>query len=99
MQVGRAVGYGLLALVDAFVPATVAAVLTWGALLGRASIAASTGLLAGAAAGAVVFVLTLAGSAISHYRGGRPFAFTRLATAVFKWWPPWSPFGGRRRER
>lgn len=99
MHVGRAIGYGLLALVDAVVPTVVAVGITWFALLGH-DVGGVSGFTLGLVAGAAAFGLTLVASTVSHYRGGKPFAFTRLARTALHYviyWPPWSI--GRRRRR
>jgi hypothetical protein len=95
MHLGRAVGYGLLALIDAFVPAVIAAAITWLALP-SVEIAGISWLTWGLLVGVSAFAVTLAASVLSHYRGGKPFAFTRLARTVFDrflYWSTWLPWG------
>ena len=99
MGIGRVIGYSLLALVDAVIPTVVAIGIVGFTLVGHELAGYGVGTLA-LAAGAVTFVATLTGSAVSHARGGTPFAFTRLAKVVvhyFLHWPPWAL--GRRRKR
>lgn len=99
MGIGRAIGYSLLALVDAVVPTVAVLAITGFTLLGR-ELPGVSGVTVTLVAGAVTFGLTLLASAISHARGGSPFAFTRLSkVVVYYWlvWPPWTPFRRRRR--
>jgi len=101
MALGRTVGYGLLALVDAVVATVVAIVIVGFGLVGIVPDAESVVTIALGLGGAT-FVLTLIASTISHYRGGTPFAFTKLAKTVFHYWltwPPWAPIGRRRKKR
>lgn len=78
MHAGRIVGYALLGLVDAFVPAAVATVTVWGVL------AWSVAAYAGIATLAVGFLLGAASAA----RGGRPFPLTRRVKRLWLrfWW-------------
>jgi sulfite exporter TauE/SafE len=78
VHAGRIVGYALLGLVDAFVPAAVATYAVWTVL------AWSVAAYAGIAALAVGLLLGAASAA----RGGRPFPLTRGARrlAARFWW-------------
>lgn len=51
------------------------------------------------AAGAATFVGTLTACAVSHARGGTPFAFSRLAKLVVHYFLTWPPWAGWRRRR
>jgi hypothetical protein len=98
MHLGRALGYSILAFVDALVP-TVVAIFVVGFTLVGYTISGLSGVTIALLAGVVTFVGTLAGSAVSHYRGGSPFAFTRLAKTAFHlfwYWPPWVGWHRRR---
>jgi sulfite exporter TauE/SafE len=78
MNVGRVVGYALLGLVDAFVPAVAVTVAAW------RIVAWSVAAYAGTTALAVGFLL----GAVSAARDGRPFPLTRGVKRLFErfWW-------------
>jgi hypothetical protein len=100
MGIGRAIGYGLLALVDAVVPTVVAMFVVAFTLVGH-DVGGYGGGTVALAAGGVTFLGTLGASAVSHARGGTPFAFTRLAKVAwhfFWYWPPWA-LNRRRKNR
>jgi predicted Na+-dependent transporter len=95
MSVGRVIGYALLALLDAFVPAVVVGLV----LLFTLPVELLGGLLPVAAVGGT-FAVVLVASGVSHARGGKPFAFTRLANRALRaWfvWPPWTVWSRRGR--
>ncbi|QCC50779.1 hypothetical protein [Halapricum salinum] len=101
MSLGRTIGYGLLALVDAVVATVVAVFLSGFGLLGVAPSAESAVTIA-LGIGAATFVATLLASTISHYRGGKPFAFTRLSKVVVKYtlfYSPWVVWRRRNQRR
>ena len=101
MALGRALGYGVLALIDAVVATVVAVVIVAVSLLGIAP-DGETAITLALGAGAATFVLTLIASTISHYRGGKPFAFTRLSKVVVKYtlfYSPWVVWRRRNRRR
>jgi len=101
MSLGRTIGYGLLALVDAVVATVVAIVITGFGLVGIVPDAESAVTIA-LGVGAATFVLTLLVSTVSHYRGGTPFAFTRLSKVVVKYtlfYSPWVVWRRRNQRR
>jgi hypothetical protein len=84
MRVGLIVGYALLGLVDALVPAAIAATLLAGVGTGTLPTRWPVALVVG---GAVLAVGFLAG-AVSAARGGQSFPLTREALDLWRryWW-------------
>jgi hypothetical protein len=84
VRIGVVVGYGLLGLVDALVPAA----LVTGAVLGFGVYTDGSLLAAALGAGAAVLGLGAAVGAVSASRGGKPFPLARRALALWKryWW-------------
>jgi hypothetical protein len=101
MALGRVIGYGVLALVDAVVATVVAIVIAAVSLLGIAP-DGETAITIALGVGAATFVLTLVASTIIHYHGGTPFAFTRLSKLVVKYtlfYSPWVVWRRRNQRR
>lgn len=90
MGLGRAVGYAILALVDAVIPAVVVTVTAGFLLVGR-TVGGVDGWVISLGAGGIAFGLTLFASAVTHVRGGKPFSFTRLVKRALDspFGPPW----------
>jgi hypothetical protein len=84
MRAGYVVGYALLGLADALVPAALAGLTVHG-LASYAGDGALT--VAGGVVAAVLAVGVLVG-AVAAYRGGKPFPLSRRAVALWKryWW-------------
>ncbi|WP_459194908.1 hypothetical protein [Halosimplex sp. J119] len=96
MKALRAVGVALLSLVDAFVPAVVAALATL-AFTADATVGVSNPLLWTGAVGTVVFVAVLAVGFVATLLGYGPFPATRATKRLWQWWHrPWFT-GGRGR--
>jgi len=85
MSVGRVLGYALLGLVDAFVPAMVVASLTHGVALYTSAVPSFR---VAAVAGGVALVAGFVLGAVAAGRGGKPFPLTRGALRLWKryWW-------------
>lgn len=88
MQVGKALGYGLVALIDSLLPPVI--VLTVVVLVLPVELLESV-LPFLLVLGAVSFVVTLVGSLINVRRGGKPFVVTRATKRVFDWLYVWLP--------
>ena len=84
MRVGLIVGYALLGLVDALVPAAIAATLVAG--VGTGSFA--TRWPAALAVGGVVLAVGFLAGAVSAARGGQSFPLARRALDLWRryWW-------------
>ena len=84
-MLGRAVGYALLGLVDALIPAAITVSLVYGVTL---YLSGPVSYLLPVGAGALVLVVGFVAGAVSARRGGKPFPVTRAAIRIWKrlWW-------------
>jgi Zn-dependent membrane protease YugP len=85
VRLGRIVGYALLGLVDALIPAVLTASAVSGFLIYIPGVREYW--LGLAVAGVVFFAGAVAGAVVAS-RGGKPFPVTRTAIATWKrlWW-------------
>lgn len=89
MNVGKLVGYAIIALVDSLIPPVVMMLVVL--LLIPAELLTSAVLPYVFVLGCLSFVSTLLVAFVSAYRGGKPFPVTRGAKYLFDvvplWWP------------